>query len=302
MRKRRSPGGPGRRGSSTSRTYSHWFLLPAGILFAVFFVVPAVMSFYFSLTRWTLFEAEFIGFDNFVTFFTERTLVDSLGHTLIYVVITSSLKVVLGIVFAVVLSSSIIGTGLLRSVVFFPVLVSVIGVAFTFVALMRPEGGAINTVLSFVGIQGPAWLTDPSIALISVSLVDVWKGVGLATIIFLAGLASIPSEYLEAAEMDGAGSFRKFWNITLPLLRPATVTVVLLTLIAGMKHFEFVWAMTEGGPGFSTDVLASVVYKQYQSGFYGLSTAGNVVLFAIVLAVVLPLSIFLNRKEARDAS
>src|SRR5688572_1819365 len=162
---------------------------------------------------------------------------------------------------------------------------------------MDPFDGLFNEVLALVGIDGPAWLTDPSYALLSVALVDVWKGVGLATLIYIAGIVSIPGEYFEAARVDGAGRLAVFRAIVLPLARPATVTVIILSLIGGLRSFDLVWAMTRGGPGFTSDVIASVIYKQYQAGFYGLSTAGNVVLFVVVTAIVLPLSRFLNRKE-----
>jgi raffinose/stachyose/melibiose transport system permease protein len=148
-----------------------------------------------------------------------------------------------------------------------------------------------------IGIKGPAWLTNPRYALISVALVDVWKGVGLATVIYIAGIVSIPAEYYEAAKVDGANAFQRFRSITLPLARPATVTVIILSLIGGLRSFDLIWSMTKGGPGFTSDVIASVIYKQYQAGFYGLSTAGNVVLFLLVAAIIIPLSIFLNRKE-----
>jgi raffinose/stachyose/melibiose transport system permease protein len=130
-----------------------------------------------------------------------------------------------------------------------------------------------------------------------VALVDVWKGVGLATLIYIAGIVSIPRDYFEASKIDGASSWQNFWEITLPLLKPATVTVVILSLIGGLRSFDLIWAMTRGGPGFTSDVIASVIYKQYQAGFYGLSTAGNVVLFVLVAAIIVPLSAFLNRGE-----
>jgi raffinose/stachyose/melibiose transport system permease protein len=102
---------------------------------------------------------------------------------------------------------------------------------------------------------------------------------------------------MEAARVDGAGSWESFRRIVLPLSRPATVTVIILSLIGGLRSFELIWAMTRGGPGFTSDVISSVIYKQYQAGFYGLSTAGNVILFLVVTAIILPLSWFLNRKE-----
>jgi raffinose/stachyose/melibiose transport system permease protein len=138
---------------------------------------------------------------------------------------------------------------------------------------------------------------DPTFALLSVALVDVWKGVGLATVIFIAGIVSIPREYFEASAVDGASSFRRFWHIILPLSRPAIATVIILSLIGGLRYFDLIWAMTRGGPGFTSDVMASVIYKQYQAGFYGLSTAGNVVLFVLVTAIVFPLNWYLTRRE-----
>lgn len=276
--------------------YPLWFLLPAVLIYAVLFLLPTFASFYFSLTRWSLFDVEFIGFDNFASFFREPFLIRGLTNTVIFATITSALKVVLGLALGVLLTSQILGRGYLRSVVFFPVLVSTVGVGITFSVLMHPTDGLINEVLAVVGIQGPGWLTDPNLALISVALVDVWRGVGLAALIYIAGIVAIPGEYYEAARVDGAGSWAVFRNITLPLLGPATTTVITLSLIGGLRSFDLIWAMTGGGPGFSSDVVASVIFKQYQSGFYGLSTAGNVVLFLVVAAIIVPISWLLNRK------
>ncbi|MDN4476435.1 sugar ABC transporter permease [Demequina sp. SYSU T00192] len=274
-----------------------WFYAPAGIIYGVLFIVPTFASFYFALTRWTIFESEFIGLDNFRTFFSEPFLFESLINTLIFAVITSGAKVVLGLLIAVFLTSQIIARGWLRSVVFFPVLISAVGIGATFAVLLDPFEGLVNRTLAAVGVEGPGWLTDPNLALFSVALVDVWRGVGLAVLIYIAGIVAIPQEYFEAAKVDGASAFKRFWHVTLPLMRPATTTVIILSLIGGLRSFDLIWTMTGGGPGFSSDVLASVVYKQYQAGFYGLSTAGNVVLFVLVALIVVPLFWFLNRKE-----
>src|SRR5215211_4505530 len=288
---------PGRRGRRSP--YPYWFYFPAFAIFFVFFLLPTVSSFYYSLTRWTLFDSEFIGLDNFTQFFEEPALTKGLANTLIYAVTTSGLKVILGMLLAVLLTSSVIGRAFMRSVVFFPVLVSTIGVGLTFTVLMEPDAGLINRALGVVGIEGPRWLVDPKYALLSVALVDVWKGVGLATVIYIAGIVSVPREFYDAARVDGATSFAVFRYVTLPLAWPATVTVIVLSLIGGLRSFDLIWAMTRGGPGFTSDVIASVIYKQYQAGFYGLSTAGNVVLFILVTAIILPLYAFLTRREVQ---
>ena len=285
--------------SKRSSPYPYWFYLPAFVVFFVFFLLPTFSSFYYSLTRWTLFDSEFIGLENFRQFFDEPALTKGLTNTLIYAVTTSGMKVVLGMLLAVLLTSSVIGRAFMRSAVFFPVLVSTIGVGLTFTVLMEPDAGLINKALAAVGIEGPRWLVDPKWALMSVALVDVWKGVGLATVIYIAGIVSVPREYYDAAKVDGATPAKLFRYITLPLAWPATVTVIVLSLIGGLRSFDLIWAMTRGGPGFTSDVIASVIYKQYQAGFYGLSTAGNVVLFILVTAIVLPLYSFLRRREVQ---
>ncbi|UYK41651.1 sugar ABC transporter permease [Microbacterium terricola] len=277
--------------------YPHWFVLPGAAIFLVLFIAPTFASFYYAFTRWTLFDVEFIGFDNFVTFFTDPQLSKGFVNTLIFGGLTSGLKIVLGLLIGVLLTSEIWARGYLRAVIFFPVLVSTVGVGITFQALMDPYDGAINQALAWVGIDGPGWLTDPNLALYSIIAVDVWRGVGLAALIYMAGLVAIPQEYYEAAKVDGASGWHRFWNITLPLVRPATTTVIILSLIGGLREFQLIWVMTGGGPGFASDVLASVIYKQYAYGFFGLSTAGNVVLFVVVSAIILPLFWWLNRKQ-----
>ncbi|MDM7883580.1 sugar ABC transporter permease [Curtobacterium sp. RHCKG23] len=290
--------GPGPARRKMRSYYPAWFFIPAIALYVVFFAVPTFAGFYFSLTRWTLFDQTFIGFDNFVRFFQDPQLVSGFIHTFEYGFVTSAAKVVLGLALALLLTSPVLGRGYLRAVVFFPVLVSTIGIGITFKALMDPFHGIINGVLGSVGLPTPGWLTDPALALWSVAAVDIWKGVGIATLIFIAGIVAIPQEYFEAARVDGASSWTIFRNITLPLSRPAMGTVIILSLIGGLRSFDLIWAMTGGGPGFTSDVIASVIYKQYQAGFYGLSTAGNVVLFVVVTAIMVPISWLINRKEA----
>jgi raffinose/stachyose/melibiose transport system permease protein len=286
-----------RRGWRRDHSYPTWFFLPAAVLFVVLFAVPTFASFYFSLTRWTLFETQFIGWENYAMFFSEPMLVRGFVNTFVYGFVTSGAKVVLGLLLGLLLTGRLFGRGFLRSVIFFPVLVSTIGVGITFKVLLDPFHGLINGVLGRIGINGPGWLTDPQWALLSVAGVDIWKGLGIATLIYIAGIVAIPQEYFEAAKVDGASAWQNFWSITLPLLKPATTTVILLSLIGGLRSFDLIWAMTKGGPGFTSDVIASVIYKQYQAGFYGLSTAGNVVLFVVVSLIVVPMNMYFNRRE-----
>ncbi len=280
--------------------YRLWFFAPAGIIYCIFFLAPMFTSFYYSFTRWDLMTAEYIGLENFRQFFSEPFLVQGLVNTLIYAVTTSGAKTVLAMLLAVLLTGKIFARGFLRTVVFFPTLVSTVGIGITFTALMHPTRGIINVILAFFGIPGPGWLDNPALSLYSVALVDIWKGLGIATLIYIAGLSTISTDYYEAARIDGATRRQQFWRITVPLLWPATTTVITLSLIGGLKSFDLVWAMTQGGPGFASDVVASVIYKQYQAGFFGLSTAGNVILFILIGCIILPLTLWFNKKEVEQ--
>lgn len=281
----------------TRKIYSYKFLLPAGIIYFTFFLLPTVISLFFSLTRWTLTDWEFIGLENYKMFFTESSLNIGFRNTLIYAVVTSGLKVVFGLLLGVFLCMDLKTKGFLRSMVFFPNLLSTIAVGVVFSSMMHPSRGIINMGLKLLGIKGPDWLGNTKIALISVALTDVWKGVGVATVIYIAGIMSIPKQYYEALSIDGGNSWDRFWYVTLPLCRPAMNSVIILSFISGLRTFDLVWAMTKGGPGYATDLIASIIYKQYQAGFYGLSTAGNVLLFIGVSILAFPLYKYLSRSE-----
>jgi raffinose/stachyose/melibiose transport system permease protein len=210
---------------------------------------------------------------------------------------TSGLKVILAMAIAVHLVSSIKSKHLVRSIVFFPNLVSTVAVGITFKSLMHPTRGLFNTLLAAIGIEGPYWLGNPDLALFSVIGTDVWKGLSIATVIYIAGLQTIPETYYEAAAIDGVSKWQRFRFITLPLVRSSMNSVIILSFIGGVRSFEMIWTMTGGGPGFATDTLASIIYKQYASGYFGLSTAGNVIMFFLIVILVFPLYRFIISRE-----
>jgi raffinose/stachyose/melibiose transport system permease protein len=274
-----------------------WFIAPLLVVFVVFFIVPTLISFFFSLTIWNLSEFRFVGLYNFITFFSEYSLNIGIKNTLIYSTMTSGLKVVLALGLAVLLTSSIKTKHLVRSIVYFPNLVSTVAVGITFSSLMHPTRGLFNAFIERFGIEGPNWLGNPDLALFSVIATDVWKGLSVATIIYIAGLQAIPETYYEAAAIDGASGRQRFRFITLPLVRSSMNSVIILSFIGGIRSFELIWTMTGGGPGFATDTLASIIYKEYASGFFGLSTAGNVIMFFLIVVLVFPLYRFIISRE-----
>ncbi|MFP3155999.1 sugar ABC transporter permease [Lachnospiraceae bacterium ZAX-1] len=280
-----------------SKKYSNWFLVPAMTIFVILFLIPMISSFFFSLTVWNFNDFRFVGLENFKMFFAERSLNISIRNTMVYAILTCALKVVLALLIAVFLTSAVKSKNIIRSIVFFPNLVSTIAVGTTFSVLMHPSKGLINVVLGQLGLPAVDWLGNVKIALYSVILTDVWKGIGIATIIFIAGIQSIDRTYYEAAAIDGATGFKRFLYITIPLCRAAMNSVIILSFIGGMRTFDLIWSMTGGGPGFSTEVVASIVYKQYAAGFYGLSIAGNVIMLAMIALIAFPLQRYLLSKE-----
>ncbi len=277
--------------------YSPWLAIPGLVVFGVFFLLPTLLSFFFSMTVWNLTEWRFTGFDNFAMFFREPSLKGAVFNTVIYAFTTSLSKTVIALFIAVILSSALPTRNFLRSFIFFPTIVSTVAIGIVFSSLMHPSRGLINVGLKVIGITGPDWLGNPGLALYSVALTDLWRGVGMAMIIYIAGIAAIPTEYGEALLVDGGNAWDKFRHITLPLLRSSMNSVIILSLIGGLRSFDLIWAMTGGGPGFATEVLSSLVYKQYVSGFYGLSTAGNIILLVLVAVLAMPVYIKLLSKE-----
>ena len=280
-----------------NKIYHVGFVIPLIIVFTAFFLVPMVISLYFSMTVWNFDSARFCGLKNYLTFFTTKSLWTGLKNTLVYALLGSGGITVLAFMLAVFLTGKIKTKNFIRSAVFFPNLVSAIAVGITFTAMMHPTKGIINKLIEFLGGTRVNFLGDTKTALLSVILVLLWKGLSIATVIYVAGITSIDTDYYEAAAIDGANGWARLVHITVPLCRSSINTVILLSVIGSFRNFDLMWAMTGGGPGYATDNMASIVYKQYAAGFYGLSTAGNVVLFLMIAVLIFPLQKLLNWKK-----
>jgi len=255
-----------------------------------------VISFYFSLTVWNLDSVRFIGLDNFKTLLHSGPLITGFKNTFIYIIFGSGGVTVISFMIAVFLTSRIRTKNLLRSVVFFPNLVSSVAVGITFIALMHPSKGMINALIKALGGSSISFLGDPKIAIFSTIAVMLWKGFSIATVIYIAGITSIDPGYFEAAAIDGAHGWKKLRYITIPLTKDSINTVLMLSVIGSFRNFDLIWALTGGGPGYATDNVASSIYKQYTLGFYGLSTAGNVILLITTALLIFPLQRLLRGK------
>ncbi|NMO97030.1 carbohydrate ABC transporter permease [Paenibacillus lemnae] len=288
---------------TTKSLYSYTLVWPALAIYTVFFVVPALIGFYYSFTDWRLdrLEISFVGWDNFKRIFTDDTLILAMKNTFIFAIATVIGKNVLGIALAVALNMKLKSRNFLRAIFYSPSILSVLVISIIFTPLLRTEG-AVNGILSAIGLSSlnQAWLTDPSIVIWTIAGVSIWQHTGFQMAIYLAGLQSISKDYYEAATIDGAGSWKSFRYITLPLLLPAININLMLTLIGGLKVFSEVFVLTGGGPGNASQVVGTIILRTFGEGAWGLGTAINTLLFVAVTLISIPLLLFMRRKEVAE--
>lgn len=253
--------------------------------FLLFYLGPIIASFFYSLTKWDLLSRpSFIGFRNYADIFTgDRLFLQSLRITSIYTFTYVLLDLIVGMMIALLMNRNIRGIGVFRTIYYMPSVLSGVAYVVMWMWMLNPDAGLVNTVLSYVGIQGPRWLQDPSWALPSLILMSLW-GIGRSMVIFLAGLQAIPNELYEAASIDSAGKWFSFWRITLPLLTPSILFNLLFGIIMTFQSFTNVFVATNGGPLDSTLFYVLYLYRnsfEYLKMGYGSALAW--ILFIIVL-------------------
>ncbi|MBP1992191.1 carbohydrate ABC transporter permease [Paenibacillus eucommiae] len=280
--------------------YTHWLLLPGLLLFIGLFIIPSLGSFYYAFTDWNgLRVTRFVGWENFLNLFDGGDNFLAFKNTLIFTVITTFFKITLGLLLAILLNMKLRSTMYLRTVFFFPVILSTVAVALAFSAIFHPSHGLLNECLRLLHLDSwtQSWITNPHIVIYSVSMVEIWKYAGLHMMLLLAGLQSISNEPYEAATIDGANALEKFRYITIPLMIPIIKANILISLISGLKVFDIVIALTNGGPGGASNVINTIIFKSFAAQRYGEGTAANLLLFILILVVVLILNKILSKKE-----
>jgi raffinose/stachyose/melibiose transport system permease protein len=270
-----------------NKIYPFYFSAGAIILYSLFMVIPGLLGFYLSFTDWSRYSSEinFIGFENFALIFSKQNYWHSISNTLIFTVVTIALKTVIALMLALLLSKGLKRfANFHRIVIYLPAILPMIVVGIVFRSILHPATGALNEFLKGVGLDflTQQWLTNPDIALYSVIGVDTWKGIGYIMVIMIAGLQVIPAEYYEAARIDGANGWDELWKITLPLLMPTLTVTTVLNLLYGLKVFDAVYVLTNGGPGYATETVYTMVFKEFSKGRYGVSTALSTLLFVIM--------------------
>ncbi|NUU07901.1 sugar ABC transporter permease [Leifsonia sp. C5G2] len=265
------------------------FLLPSLIPLLAFVIGPMISAAWTSLHEWNLIgDMKWVGLDNYRFLIADPASQQAFLHTVYYIVGYLPLVYLGGLGLALALNSKLKGRAFLRGVYFLPVVTSWVVVALVWRWLLNPSVGVVNYVLSLVGIHGPGWWSDPAWSMPSIIIASAWKDLGFVMVILLAGLQTINPDLYEAAEIDGAGWWRRLFSITLPMLSPSTFFVIVLSLINGFQVFDQVYVMTGGGPNNSSRVVVQQVYDlTFRYGQAGMASALSWLLFLVILIVTL---------------
>lgn len=277
-------------------------VLPALIIFCVFFLAPVVMTFQMSLTDFNNFssDSKFIGLGNYTQALQDPTIQRGIGNSLWYAFAVVLLNNIIALPVAVLLNRKMRGRTAFRAIFFSPAVLSilVVGYLWSFI-LSSNEYGLVNKGLAAVGAEPINWLGDPSNAMWSVILTQVWQWFGYAMVIYLANLQSIPDELYEAASLDGANGLRAFWHVTLPNLLPALQINFITGLISGLKVFDIVYSMTKGGPGYATETVLTLMYGKFSQGRFGYAAAFGIVFLIVTLLISTVMLRIFKKMETR---
>ncbi len=275
----------------TRRLWTVGFLFFPLLIYLIVVIIPLFTSFYYSFTDWNGFNPNFdwVGMKNFLKITTDPNFSNAIKNTAIWMVAAVVIPSGFGLAIALVLHGRIWGANFFKSMFYLPICLSLAVVGQVWIWIFHPDWGLLNITLRSLHFSSltDAWLADPKTALIAVIIAWSWQQVGLAMVIFLAGLTSVPSELTEAAEIDGANYWQSLRHVVIPLLSPATVVVIALAIINSLKSFDVVYIMTQGGPFHSSDTLAMMMYNESFKKYYiGYGSAISVVLFIIAMIVI----------------
>lgn len=285
-----------------SKVYPIWFLFGAVALYALLFVLPNLMGIYYSLTDWSRYHSDmnFVGLENYKKIFSggEKYMAD-IQKTLVFTFVTTILKIIISVALALLLQQAMRGRNLYRTILFLPSVLPFLIIGLIFKSILHPSTGLLNESLRALGLEvlTRQWLVDISTAFGTIIAVDIWRGAGYCMTIVLAGLQSIPASYYEAARIDGANYFKTLRYITLPFLVPSMSVVGVLSIIYGLKVFDIVYVLTNGGPGYATEVLNAAVFKEFANGTFAVGSALSTVMFLFMGVISFFLIRGLNGKE-----
>lgn len=277
---------------NSKKLYPWYFAAGAALVYFLLCFLPGVLGIGYSFTDWNNFttEVNFVGLDNYKQIFEGNSeYITYILNTVMFTIVTTAAKTIVGLALALLLTQKFIKCkNFQRMIIFSPQVMSYLVVGLVFKSMLHPTTGFLNNFLRSIGLEALAknWLTDLNLVFPSVMTVDTWKGMGYIMVVVIAGLMSISPEYYEAASIDGTNFFQKFRCITLPLLKPVLVNVTVLNVTYGLRVFDMIYALTNGGPGNATGVINTAVYKEFSKGNLAMGTTLSSVLFFFMLAIL----------------
>lgn len=290
------------KGHIGSRRGGYLFLILPLLIYGVFFILPNVSSLVYSLFSWNGISEErtFVGLANFKKMFADRIFRTALINTVKYTVTLVLFQTLIGFLLALLVQKTNRINSAFRTIYFLPAIIAASTVGLIWGFIYDPNIGALNELLRILGLNSwrHAWLSDEKIVIYAIAAVHIWVGIGQSVVLFVAGLQNIPQDVLESAALDGATSWKQLVHIIIPMLRPTTLIVLVLTTIGGFKSFDFVYVMTGGGATHSSEVLSTLLYKEaYAYSDFGYSAAISVALLVVVAAITLIQMYGLREKE-----
>ncbi|WP_054311610.1 sugar ABC transporter permease [Mesorhizobium sp. 1M-11] len=284
----------------TTRTHLAFLALPVA-LFATFYVYPIISSVYLSMHSWDGFSPDmrWVGLQNYKTLLAQPRFFNAVLNNIAWVAFMLIVPTGIGLMLAAILDRGIRGESVYRIIFFLPFTIPAVAVAAIWRWMYEPTNGLITTVLDLAGLGWAAqnWLGDPAVVNASLMGAVAWWTTGFAFLVFFAGLRNIPTECIEAARIEGATSWQIFWKVSFPLLWPSTIIVLGMSAIDAMRLFDIVWAMTQGGPAYSSEVLATQMYDLAFGRFeMGRASAVSVYLLLIAAVVIMPYILYMSSR------
>ena len=273
-----------------NKVYPKYMVWAPLIIFCIFFVVPSTIGYVYAFTDWSATRAKFsdisfVGFGNIWEMLVNRNVPIALVNTFIYAIAKTVIVTVLGLWLAYILDREIRGKNALRAIYFLPSVLATLVVGLIFAAVFQTRGGFANSILEVFGVKRIQWFGARWTGVFAISFAEVWRNVGYAMVISLAGMQSVSSDYLEAASIDGATNWQVYRHVTLPLIMPTVNVNILFSLIYGLKMFDLIYVMTGGGPGNTTESFGTLMMNEMGAGRYANSVAVNLI-FTILLVIV----------------
>lgn len=289
------------------KIYPQWFLILPLALYIIFFLLPSFMGVAYSFTDWNsrsvLNGTHFVGLQNYIEIFTsDKNYMDGIGHTLMFTVVSNIVKLIPALLIAIMLQEGLRGKGLYRTLMYLPSILPFVIIGLIFKSILNYNNGLLNAILEtlHLGFFKQKWLSDLNVVWKSVIGVDAWRGIGYVMTIFLAGLNTIPKSYYEAAQIDGASFWQRLRYVTLPMLTGSIMINLVFGITYGLKVFDIIYVLTNGGPGHATEVMTTYAFQLYSKGQYGMSTALNSILLLITAVAGVLIVKFLGKQEVQQ--